>query len=369
MIKKHPSELVIVEIDAFLAGDNSPCHILRRGLETHSAVFFEDSRVPDHNECLGLFMDYFAQSPEALMEDARPAIHYEVGVTPPDTEKARDHSPLIQTWPRELWPHIAPQGFRDPKWRYMHQVCKAGTKANFEQVVPRAFEDRWERVTNHWGQALTQSIETIARMLAVSYGLPENAFSRLLEGATHILAPNGIRLDLKEIIEGLILNQFHYDLNFGTAHGASSAPGLRIWFGNEVMTVRVPKGLLLFQAGKQLEWMTGGQIKAGYHEVVVLPETLEARDRLIAAGLPPVRSGTTLFGEGAWRRMLAVHEYFLRGLSPFERQQILGMYPSVPVSYQALGELYQVGLAKRRPSLRKEMKLLLPGEMAFAVAA
>lgn len=32
--------------------------------------------------------------------------------------------------------------------------------------------------------------------------------------------------------------------------------------------VHVPEGHLLIQAGKQLEWFTGGYIKAGFHEVV-----------------------------------------------------------------------------------------------------
>jgi len=30
----------------------------------------------------------------------------------------------------------------------------------------------------------------------------------------------------------------------------------------------MPEGHLLVQCGKQLEWLTGGLIKAGYHEVI-----------------------------------------------------------------------------------------------------
>jgi hypothetical protein len=29
------------------------------------------------------------------------------------------------------------------------------------------------------------------------------------------------------------------------------------------------------QAGKQLEWITGGEVKAGYHEVVVTEDTIK----------------------------------------------------------------------------------------------
>lgn len=37
------------------------------------------------------------------------------------------------------------------------------------------------------------------------------------------------------------------------------------------------EGLLLVQAGKQLEHLSGGLIKAGYHEVVVNGATVEVR--------------------------------------------------------------------------------------------
>ena len=31
--------------------------------------------------------------------------------------------------------------------------------------------------------------------------------------------------------------------------------------------MRIPDGCLLIQAGKQMEWLTGGAVKAGFHEV------------------------------------------------------------------------------------------------------
>jgi len=36
--------------------------------------------------------------------------------------------------------------------------------------------------------------------------------------------------------------------------------------------VQVPEGHLLIQAGKQLEWLTGGYISAGFHEVIYTKE-------------------------------------------------------------------------------------------------
>ena len=56
-----------------------------------------------------------------------------------------------------------------------------------------------------------------------------------------------------------------------TIHGKSRFPGLFVWLrdGRRV-PVAIPRGCLLLQAGKQLEWLTSGHIKAGMHEARVL---------------------------------------------------------------------------------------------------
>jgi isopenicillin N synthase-like dioxygenase len=76
-----------------------------------------------------------------------------------------------------------------------------------------------------------------------------------------------------------ILAGFHTDLNFLTIHGRSRYPGLHIWARNTGKRIPVrfpPTGrYLLVQAGKQLEHLSGGLIKAGYHEVVVNESTVE----------------------------------------------------------------------------------------------
>lgn len=79
---------------------------------------------------------------------------------------------------------------------------------------------------------------------------------------------------------------FHTDLNFLTIHGQSRYPGrkyrclasprrptrrrdtgahtaVHVWARNsgKRIPVRIPPGCLLVQAGKQIEWMTGGLIK------------------------------------------------------------------------------------------------------------
>ncbi len=103
---------------------------------------------------------------------------------------------------------------------------------------------------------------------------------------------------------------FHTDLNFLTIHGRSRYPGLHIWARNtgRRIAVRMPPPppsstaatggtYLLVQAGKQLEHLSGGLVKAGYHEVVVNQATLDTLARRTAEfpDRPSVRISSTFF--------------------------------------------------------------------------
>src|ERR1700677_2209972 len=94
----------------------------------------------------------------------------------------------------------------------------------------------------------------------------------------HLLAPTASDLGRYGEIN-TILAGFHTDLNFLTIHGRSRYPGLHIWARNTGKRIPVkfpPTGrYLLVQAGKQLEHLSGGLIKAGFHEVVVSQATVE----------------------------------------------------------------------------------------------
>lgn len=98
-----------------------------------------------------------------------------------------------------------------------------------------------------------------------------------MDPSPHLLAPTASDLT-KYGAKDTILAGFHTDLNFLTIHGRSRYPGLHIWARNtgRRIAVRIPPGgnHLLVQAGKQLEHMTGGLVKAGYHEVVVNDATV-----------------------------------------------------------------------------------------------
>lgn len=115
----------------------------------------------------------------------------------------------------------------------------------------------------------------------------------------HLLAPTAS--DLRKYGEkDTILAGFHTDLNFLTIHGRSRYPGLHIWARNtgKRIAVKIPQGnYLLVQAGKQLEYITGGLIKAGYHEVVVNDQTLATLEKRQAEfpDRPLIRISSTFF--------------------------------------------------------------------------
>ena len=116
----------------------------------------------------------------------------------------------------------------------------------------------------------------------------------------HLLAPTASDL-AKYGQQDTILAGFHTDLNFLTIHGRSRYPGLHIWARNtgRRIAVRIPPGgaNLLVQAGKQLEHVTGGLVKAGYHEVVVNEATVAtvARRKEEFPDRPLVRISSTFF--------------------------------------------------------------------------
>lgn len=118
-----------------------------------------------------------------------------------------------------------------------------------------------------WGKAMINGCLTVAEMAALGLGLRMDTFSSKMHGGSHLLAPTGS--DLLRYDVGTVFAGFHYDLNFLTIHGKSRYPGLFVWLRNgERVSVSVPEGHLLLQAGSQFDLMTGGYITCGYHEVL-----------------------------------------------------------------------------------------------------
>jgi isopenicillin N synthase-like dioxygenase len=154
------------------------------------------------------------------------------------------------------------------------------------------------------------------------------------------------------------------DLNFLTIHGKSRFPGLFIWLrdGRRVSVV-VPDGCLLIQvrppeagelslspgarvtgpqAGKQLEWLTGGHIKAGMHEVMHTHATADATEAAQRAGRSTWRVSSTLFAHIASDRIL-------QPLGRFAEEKTASQYPATPAGAYVESELRVIKLQADAP--------------------
>jgi hypothetical protein len=148
----------------------------------------------------------------------------------------------------------------------------------YPQVYPKDFP-QWESVMNTWGYKMLGATEIASKMIALGFGLEENIFYDRMKNAGHLLAPTGSDLGRFDI--GTVFAGVHYDLNFLTIHGKSNYGGLYVWLRNgQKKRVRIPDGCLLLQAGAQLEYLTGGECLAGYHEVIYTKDVHDQVQRI-----------------------------------------------------------------------------------------
>lgn len=182
---------------------------------------------------------------------------------------------------------------------------------------------------------------TVAEMLACGFGWKKETLTSLMKNGPHLLAPTGS--DLGKYGElGKIMAGYHYDLNLLTIHGKSRFPGLYVWLrdGTKIL-VKVPDGCLLLQAGKQLEWLTGGYILAGFHEVVVSKETLASIEKAKEAKRILWRVSSTLFSHIA-------SDNKLKPLHDFETKESLEKYPEIYAGDYVQNELKAIKLASKK---------------------
>ncbi|KAF4975715.1 hypothetical protein FZEAL_7532 [Fusarium zealandicum] len=372
-----PMDLPVVDLDVYrnnaLSSEavQAECRKAASALITYGALVLHDSRVSeqDNETFLDVLEDYFAQPEEALRKDEKPELSYQIGVTLENTEKPKCavDEPCLDVIQR-LDPSQRPLDISahspDPKCRFFWRMAE---KPPFEtefpglnaaNVVPEAahIRDRWEPAMDRWGTSMKNAVSKLAEMAAVGLGLPAEFFSDAGQYGPHLLAPTASDLN-KYGQTDTILAGFHTDLNFLTIHGRSRYPGLHIWArntGNRI-PVKIPPGnYLLVQAGKQIEHITGGLVKAGYHEVVVndkTVETIERRKREFP-DRPLVRISSTLFWHlGSDFDLTPVPELVERAREVRERQRGLGRdegregeYPAIKVGHQVQAELKHIAL-------------------------
>ncbi|RFU75113.1 clavaminate synthase [Trichoderma arundinaceum] len=315
-----PMDLPIIDLDIYLNNPaTSPavqaeCARAASALITYGALLLHDSRVSeaDNNTFLDLLEDYFAQPEADLKRDERPELSYQIGVTLENTEKPKCavDEPCLDVIQR-LAPSQRPLDIGghqpDPKCRFFWRMVELPPYEtqfpglNAENITPDAahIKDRWAPTMNQWGSSMKNAVSKLSEMTALGLGLEAEYFSTAGRYGPHLLAPTASDL-AKYGAQDTILAGFHTDLNFLTIHGRSRYPGLNIWARNtgSRIPVKIPPGnYLLVQAGKQIEYITGGLIKAGYHEVVVNERTLEVIEKRKAEfpDRPLVRISSTLF--------------------------------------------------------------------------
>jgi len=196
----------------------------------------------------------------------------------------------------------------DPKCRFFWKMSEAPPyetrfpALNAPNVVPAdpSIRQRWVGTMEKWGNAMKSAVTGVAEMAALGMDLSQTAFTDASRFGPHLLAPTASDLD-KYGTKDTILAGFHTDLNFLTIHGRSRFPGLHIWArntGKRIPVVFPPAGrYLLVQAGKQLEHLSGGLVKAGFHEVVVNQSTVETIERRKTShpDRPLIRISSTFF--------------------------------------------------------------------------
>jgi isopenicillin N synthase-like dioxygenase len=239
----------------------------------------------------------------------------------------------------------------DNKMRFFWRIGNAPPHTDFPQlhadpVVPHNFPE-WKTIMDNWGALLLATGITIAEMCARGLGLPVDTFTSLMKYGPHLLAPTGsdfIRFGQL----GTILAGFHSDINFLTIHGRARFPGLFVWTRDgKRFAVKVEHGCLLLQAGKQFEWLTGGQVLAGFHEVVVSEQTIQAINEASKAGRSLWRVSSTMFTHIA-------SDHILQPLEPFVNFETVKIYPPVKAGTQLLAEVAAVNIVNKTSDFDRE---------------
>ncbi|CAD8106269.1 unnamed protein product [Paramecium sonneborni] len=307
-VYRFAKSVPVVDVTSFLAkkGDSSAqCAQVAEALHNYGAVCIKDPRVNDrHNvDFLDMMEKYFESRAAKFynnetVEDIFPNYAYQVGATPEFVEKARTHNNVVRQYTKEneaLTPQPAPY---DAKWRFFWPIDDSGKRIKDEDFTPPRFRPKdvpqfGERM-EQWGKMMINGCLTVAEMAAIGMSIPSDSFTSRMQNAPHLLAPTGSDLDRHK--PGTIFAGFHYDLNFLTIHGKSRYPGLYVWLRNgERISVAVPEGHLLLQAGAQFDLLTGGYVTCGYHEVIYTEEARKKYEENKKAGKSTWRVSSTLF--------------------------------------------------------------------------
>jgi isopenicillin N synthase-like dioxygenase len=325
-------------------GWEKDCKLIANLLSEYGILIVKDPRVAesDNNTFVDMIEQYYEQPESVRAADVRKEMYYQVGVSPPGIERARNHCERISKLADSEKPLTACPPELDPKSRFFWRMGERPPTTKFAQlnadpVIPAAFP-QWPNVMNKWGSHMLTAINTVCEMAALGFGLSANTFTDMMKYAPHLLGPTASNLGTDGQL-GKVFASYHYDLSFITIHGRSRFPGLYIWTrSGKKLAVKVPPGCLLLQSGKQFEWLTGGQVLAGFHEVVVSKATLQAVEKAKQEKRSLWRISSTLFGHIASDATLEV-------LPPFRSDESVSKYPSMTAGDYVQEELKLIKLA------------------------
>ena len=356
------SQLNVVDVQPFLNNPDSPqaleqCYALLGACTRHRAVLVKDTRVEFAALVAfqGMMINFFRRVFQLLREGVapeglphvRPDLFYQVGLTPPKGEFCRRAKQDWVEWVSSWDPADRPLGLGplwDPKLRWFEPVCDP----KHRRCEPESPQANWHEICMGWARYEIQTLYTLAEMLAVGMGLPQDHFLNGLKRGVHLLAPTGMDLS-GELTTPLVVAGTHYDLNWGTLHGPSTLPGLWIWtIHGQKLLVRVPPGHLLFQVGRQLAIQTSGLLQEGFHEVVITDDLLpEIRD-LMRGNKSPIRTTSTLFGTLAGDVPTLPHGMLFGELPQRMQDVVRAHYPEIDgtAEDQIMGELAKIAFAK-----------------------
>ena len=359
-VKGNTLNLPVIELSKFLsrAGDDdegylAECMRVAECFHKYGILVLRDPRVDerDNNIFVDMMERYFADSDGK--RDARPEHHFQVGVTPEFTEKPKDHCHRYGSiGPDDKPLSICPPEL-DPKWRFFWRIGPMPKETQFpdlhsEAVIPPEIPE-WKSVMDMWGTKMLNALFALAEMTAVGFQMPSKTLTSMMDCGPHLLAPTGSDFN-KFGQDGTVLAGYHYDLNFMTIHGKSRFPGLFVWTRNgKRLSVAIPPGCLLVQAGKQLEYVTGGHVLAGFQEVVCNAKTVEVINKKKAANESLWRVSSTLFGHLQSDKML-------KPLPPFDTVDANAKYPEVYVGDQVANELRQINLDQSQGKVTRDDK-------------
>ena len=264
------------------------CKKVAESFHQFGICIVKDPRVnhEQNDKYIDMIETYFEEVSEKYyrgeeLEDCRPELSYQTGVTPESVEKARNHQAIVDSLTGEDKPLTPYPIENDAKWRFFWPIGDRPESLRDEvpKVYPSNFPD-WEKNMDGWGNHMINAVSTAAEMAAIGMGLDQETFTEKMNLGQHLLAPTAS--DLMKYEVGTAFASFHYDLNFITIHGKSRFPGLFLWTRDwKKMSCKIPQGCLLLQAGIMFEWLTGGYVLAGFHEVVYTDATKRVRDEKI----------------------------------------------------------------------------------------